>query len=48
MTKFSLSKNFIEKYKKITPPFGFNGLGEIVYFRTYSRIKENSLKGKKN
>ena len=39
--KFILSDLFIEKYKKIKPPFGFNGLGELVYLRTYSRIKEN-------
>ena len=26
--------------KRKRPPFGFNGLGELVYMRTYSRIKE--------
>jgi adenosylcobalamin-dependent ribonucleoside-triphosphate reductase len=39
--KFVLSDNFISKYKRKKPPFGFNGLGELVYMRTYSRIKEN-------
>ena len=39
--KFKLSENFINKYKRKKPPFGFNGLGELVYMRTYSRIKEN-------
>ncbi len=39
--RFSLSENFIEKYKRKKPPFGFNGLGELVYMRTYSRIKED-------
>jgi len=39
--KFVLSENFITKYKRKKPPFGFNGLGELVYMRTYSRIKEN-------
>jgi len=39
--KFKLSENFINKYKRRRPPFGFNGLGELVYMRTYSRIKEN-------
>ena len=39
--KFVLSDNFITKYKRKKPPFGFNGLGELVYMRTYSRIKEN-------
>ena len=41
MEKFVLSENFITKYKRKRPPFGFNGLGELVYMRTYSRIKEN-------
>ena len=39
--KFTLSENFINKYKRRKAPFGFNGLGELVYMRTYSRIKEN-------
>ena len=39
--KFVLSDNFITKFKRKKPPFGFNGLGELVYMRTYSRIKEN-------
>jgi len=41
MDRFKLSENFINKYKRKKPPFGFNGLGELVYMRTYSRIKEN-------
>jgi adenosylcobalamin-dependent ribonucleoside-triphosphate reductase len=41
MEKFQLSENFIAKYKRKKPPFGFNGLGELVYMRTYSRIKDN-------
>jgi ribonucleoside-triphosphate reductase (thioredoxin) len=39
--KFKLSDNFLDKYKRIHPPFGFNGLGELVYMRTYSRLKPN-------
>ena len=42
--KFTLSENFINKYKRRKAPFGFNGLGELVYMRTYSRIKENGKK----
>lgn len=38
---FKLKDSFVEKYKSIKPPFGFNGLGELVYLRTYSRLKEN-------
>lgn len=36
-TKFALTKNFIDKWRHKTPPFGYNGLGELVYRRTYSR-----------
>jgi ribonucleoside-triphosphate reductase (thioredoxin) len=32
-----LSDNFINSYANKTPPWGFGGLGEIVYLRTYSR-----------
>ena len=41
MERFKLSENFVSKYKRKKPPFGFNGLGELVYMRTYYRIKEN-------
>lgn len=43
---FKLSDAFIEKYKKLAPPFGFNGLGELVYMRTYSRIKDDGTNEK--
>lgn len=46
MTKFKLPDYFIEQYKHIKPPFGFNGLGEAVYLRTYSRMKKNGDKEK--
>jgi len=39
--KFSLSDNFIDGYKRKKPPFGFNGLGHLVYMRTYSRLKDD-------
>ena len=38
---FKLKDNFINNYKQIKPDFGFNGLGELVYYRTYSRLKSN-------
>ena len=41
MEKFKLSEKFINKYKRKKAPFGFNGLGELVYMRTYSRIKDD-------
>lgn len=37
--KFELKREFVEKFKDIKPPFGFNGLGELTYLRTYSRLK---------
>lgn len=43
MKPFRLTENFLSKYRDIVPPFGFNGFGELVYFRTYSRIKEDGL-----
>lgn len=43
---FRLKHEFIEPYKSIIPPFGFNGLGELVYLRTYSRIKDDGTNEK--
>lgn len=37
---FRLKPDFVATYADKTPPFGFNGLGELVYLRTYSRIKD--------
>ena len=34
-----LSKQFLSKYEGKQPNWGFNGLGYIVYKRTYSRLK---------
>jgi|TARA_R110000824_G_scaffold339122_1_gene525651 ribonucleotide reductase alpha subunit len=36
-----LSPDFVQKYKNKQPKWGFNGLGYIVYKRTYSRPKED-------
>lgn len=38
---FRLSEKFLDGYKTVQPNFGFNGLGELVYTRTYSRVKED-------
>jgi len=38
---FHLSDKFVSSYKRKRAPFGFNGLGELVYMRTYSRLKDN-------
>lgn len=39
--KFKLNSEFVDKYSKIKPIFGFNGLGELTYYRTYSRLKSD-------
>lgn len=36
-----LSKEFVKKYINKQPNWGFNGLGYIVYKRTYARIKDD-------
>lgn len=41
MEKFKLDKKFVEKYATKPVNFGFNGLGELTYYRTYSRLKED-------
>lgn len=41
---FRLSKTFLTGYKGKKPNFGFNGLGEFVFYRTYSRIKNDGSK----
>ncbi|GAM19197.1 hypothetical protein SAMD00019534_023720 [Acytostelium subglobosum LB1] len=37
--KFKLSRTFVEQYRERAAPFGFGVLGELVYRRTYSRLK---------
>lgn len=38
---FRLSPEFVHDFSKIEPPFGFNGLGYLVYRRSYSRKKSD-------
>ena len=38
-----LPEEFLSQYKTKKPNWGYNGLGEIVYKRTYSRLKENGV-----
>lgn len=37
----SFSEDFISKYKNKNPDWGFNGLGYVVYKRTYARKKDD-------
>lgn len=41
---FRLNDAFVERYAKIAPPWGFGALSEIVYLRTYSRVKPDGNK----
>ena len=42
---FKLEPKFIEIYEAANAPnFGFNGLGEFTFYRTYSRIKKDGFK----
>jgi adenosylcobalamin-dependent ribonucleoside-triphosphate reductase len=36
-----LDQDFVNSYNTKQPPWGFNGMGETVFLRTYSRPKEN-------
>ena len=36
-----LTQEFVDTYADKTPPWGFGGMGEIVFLRTYSRSKED-------
>jgi ribonucleoside-triphosphate reductase len=38
--RFLLSKSTEAHLRTLTPRFGFDGLGEVVYYRTYSRTTE--------
>ena len=38
--KFVLAAALVEEYRLQRPPFGFNGLGQVVYLRTSAREKD--------
>jgi ribonucleoside-triphosphate reductase (thioredoxin) len=38
----ALSEDFLNPYKDKTPPWGFRGLGYVVYKRTYARIVDET------
>lgn len=41
---FELEEAFVAQYRTMSPPFGFSGLGELVYRRTYSRVKDDGAR----
>lgn len=48
MEQFVLKDDFVQNYETVQPDWGFpsgpNSIGEITFFRTYSRKKENGTK----
>jgi ribonucleoside-triphosphate reductase len=41
VSPFRLDATFLASYKQRRPEFGFGALGELVYLRTYSRLKDD-------
>lgn len=41
---FTISEQFLSDFYGKKPDFGFNGLGEFVFYRTYSRLKDDGTK----
>lgn len=39
--RFHLSQPAIDRVRAVPPSFGFDGFGELIYRRTYSRIKDD-------
>jgi len=37
--RFYLNDRAEDRIRSLVPPFGYNGFGEVVFYRTYSRIK---------
>lgn len=36
-----ITDSFIKSYEGLTPPWGFGGMGEVIFLRTYSRKRED-------
>lgn len=39
--RFILAESTLDELRSMTPDFGYNGFGELVFYRTYSRTKQN-------
>lgn len=39
LERFKLNQKTVDLIQGSTPKFGYNGFGEIVFYRTYSRVK---------
>lgn len=40
--RFKLVESTLDELKSMTPEFGYNGFGEFIFWRTYSRTKQNN------
>ena len=39
VTPFALPDAFVNSYRRKRPPFGFNGLGKLIYELHYARVR---------
>lgn len=39
--RFELSHMVEDRLRSLVPPFGYNGFGELIFYRTYSRVKKD-------
>lgn len=39
--RFELSESLYDRLKSLIPPFGYNGFGEFIFYRTYSRVRKD-------
>ena len=39
--RFELDDYTKDQLRSYLPPFGYNGFGELIFYRTYSRIKKD-------
>jgi len=42
---FELPKAFVDEYRQRPVQFGWNGLGEVAFYRTYSRKDNQRVRG---
>lgn len=45
MLDFRLPKKFVDDYRNRPVPFGWNGLGKVTFYRTYSRTDNPNVNG---
>lgn len=48
MFTFELPKKFVDQYRDRPVPFGWNGLGKVTFYRTYSRTDNPKVDGQES